>query len=43
MTVENEHKEYVYRENDKLFVMEDFIVRDIDDYFREYDNSITIE
>lgn len=43
MTIERFDSEHIYREKDKILVLDDLILKDIDDYFREYDNSIIIE
>jgi len=43
MTIENSESEHVYREKDKILVLDDLILIDIDDYFREYDNSKIVE
>jgi len=43
MTSENNSSEFIYREKDKIFVLEDLIFKDINDYFLDYDNSIIIE
>ena len=43
MEIKNFESEHIYRENDKILVLDDLILKDIDDYFREYDNSIIIE
>ncbi len=36
MTIENNESKHVYREKDKILVLDDLILIDIDDYFREY-------
>ncbi len=40
MIIENVESEHIYREKNKIFVIENLLVRDIDEYFKEYDESI---
>ena len=42
MTIENNDSEHVYREKGKILVLDDLILKDLDDYFDEYDESITV-
>lgn len=38
MEIENIESKHIYRENDKILVLDDLILKNIDDYFDEYDN-----
>jgi len=43
MTIENNESEHIYREKNKIFLLDDLILKHLDDYFSEYDISIIIE
>ncbi len=36
----NTELEHIYRENDKILVLDDLILKHLYDYFNEYDNLI---
>jgi len=40
MEIKNPNLEHIYREKDKILVLDDLIFKDIDDYFRDYSKSI---
>ncbi len=40
MTIENIYSEHCYKEKNRTLDFEDLILKDIDEYFREYDESI---
>lgn len=39
----NDASQHIYRENGKIFLLDDLILKEIDDYFREYDDLMIIE
>lgn len=43
METKNFESEHTYREKNKILVLDDLFLKDIDDYFQDYDNSIIIE
>lgn len=40
MEIKNFESEHIYRENDKILVLDDWNLKQIYDYFDEYDNLI---
>ncbi len=43
MTIENIELANIYRKRDKVLVLDILILKQIEDYFREYNDSIIIE